>query len=157
VAENDEPVDVYVAAYADESAARDDWDVVKSLVQDKVITVEVLVLVSRDLDGKIHVKEDAHNIRVGTAVGALGGFVVGVLFPPALVASAVVGAGIGAGTGALVNQVQKHRIKSDVEQTLPPGSSGIVVVFHEHHLSRIRQALAHAERAEHHHAHTTDP
>jgi uncharacterized membrane protein len=156
VAENDEPVDVYVAAYADESAAREDWDAVRALVQDKVITVEALVLVSRDLDGKIHVKEDAHNIRVGTAIGAVGGFVVGVLFPPALVASAVVGAGIGAGTGALVNQVQKHRIKSDVEQTLPPGSSGIVVVFHEHHLSGIRQALAHAQRAEHHHAHATD-
>jgi uncharacterized membrane protein len=121
VAENDEPVDVYVTAYADESAAREDWDAVRALVQDKVITVEALVLVSRDLDGKIHVKEDAHNIRVGTAIGAVGGSVVGVLLPPALVASAVVGAGIGAGTGALVNQVQKHRIKSDVEDS--PGVS----------------------------------
>jgi len=86
-------------------------------------------------------------------VGAVGGAIVGLIFPPALLASAVVGAGIGAGAGVVVDQVTKHEIRSDVENTLPPGSSGIVAIFEERWATDVEKALAKADKAEHHHAH----
>ena len=153
MAKDDVPVDLYIAAYADAQGAQRDWDAIKQLVKDKVLTVEALVLVSRDDDGKIHVKDNVHNVGVGAALGAVGGAVVGLIFPPALIASAVVGAGIGAGAGGVVGQVQKHQIKTDLERTLPPGSSAIVALVEERWVEEVRKVLAKAEKAEHHHAH----
>ena len=86
-------------------------------------------------------------------MGAVGGAIVGLIFPPALLASAVVGAGIGAGAGVVVDQVTKHQIRADVENTLPPGSSGIVAIFEERWVTEVEKALTRADKAEHHHAH----
>jgi uncharacterized membrane protein len=149
----DVPVDLYVAAYSDPDAAQQDWDAIKQLAKDKVLTVEALVLVSRDIDGTIHVKDDAHEVGVGATVGAVGGALIGLIFPPAFLASTIVGAGVGAGAGGIVHQVQKHQIKADVEQTLPPGSSGIVALVEERWVREVEKALAKGEKAEHHHAH----
>jgi uncharacterized membrane protein len=83
----------------------------------------------------------------------LGGAIVGLIFPPVLLATATLGAGLGAGAGAVVDQVQKREIKADVEATLPPDSSGIVAVVEEQWVTEVANALAKAERVEHHHAH----
>ena len=66
------------------------------------------------------------------------------IFPPALLASAAVGAGIGAGAGALVSHAQKEEIKADVDDTLPPNSSGIVAMFEEQWDDDIDKALSSA-------------
>ena len=140
--DTDAPVDLYIAAYADPDAARADWDAVKQLASDDVIKVDGLILVSRRTDGKIHVDDDFHETRKGAAWGAVGGAVVGLIFPPALLASAAVGAGIGAGAGALVSHGQKEEIKYDVEETLPLNSSAIVAVFEEQWADDIDKALS---------------
>ena len=140
----DAPVDLYVAAYDDPDAARGDWDAIKQLAQDDVIKVDGLVLVSRGADGKIHVDDDFHEARKGAGWGAVGGGVIGLIFPPALLASAAVGAGIGAGAGALLSHGEKAAIKADVEDTLPPNSSGIVAFFEEQWADDVEKALSNA-------------
>src|SRR4051794_1527811 len=140
------PVDLYVAAYLDPDAAREDWDAVKQLASDEVIKVEGLVLVSRRSDGKIHVDDNFHEAAKGAGWGAVGGAVVGLIFPPALLASAAVGAGVGAGAGALLSHAEKTAIKEDVEDTLPPNSSGIVAVFEEQWAGDVQKALANASK-----------
>ena len=140
----DAPVDLYIAAYDDPDAARADWDVIKQLTKDDTIKVDGLILVSRRADGKIHVDDDFHETRKGAAWGAVGGAVVGLIFPPALLASAAVGAGIGAGAGALVSHAQKEEIKADVDETLPLNSSGIVAVFEEQWEGDVDKALSKA-------------
>jgi uncharacterized membrane protein len=150
MAYDDAPLDIYVAAYGDAVSAQQDWDGLKELAKDKVISVEALVLVSRDDEGKIHVTDNAHDAGLGAAVGAVGGAIIGLIFPPALLASAAVGAGIGAGAGFAVDQVQKHQIKSDLEEILPPGSSGIVAVFEERWVTEIERQLRNAAKVERH-------
>ena len=141
---SDAPVDLYIAAYGDPDAARADWDGIKQLAKDDLIKVDGLILVSRRDDGKIHVDDDFHETRKGAAWGAVGGAVVGLIFPPALLASAAVGAGIGAGAGALVSHARKEEIKYDVEETLPLNSSAIVAVFEEQWADDIDKALSSA-------------
>ena len=138
------PVDLYIAAYDDPDAARGDWDTIKQLAHDDVIKVDGLILVSRRADGKIHVDDDFHETARGATWGAVGGAVVGLIFPPALLASAAVGAGIGAGAGALVSHAQKEEIKYDVEETLPLNSSAIVAVFEEQWADDIDKAFSSA-------------
>jgi uncharacterized membrane protein len=147
---DDVPLDLYIAAYSDESAAQQDWDALKQLARDKVITIDGLVLVSRDLDGKIHVKDNAHEPGIGAAIGAVGGALVGLIFPPSILAAAVVGGGIGAGAGAITDLVQKHGVKADLEQVLVPGSSGIVAVFEERWVAEVEKVLANADKAQKH-------
>jgi uncharacterized membrane protein len=138
------PVDLYVAAYDDKDAARNDWNTIKELAKADTIKVDGLVLVSRGADGKINVDDDFHETRTGAKWGAVGGAVVGLIFPPALLASAAVGAGIGAGAGKLVSHGNKEEIKADVEDTLPLNSSGIVAIFEEQWEGDIDKALSKA-------------
>ena len=90
----DAPMDLYIATYSDPDAAQQDWDDIKQLARDDVITVDGLVLVSRDADGKIDVKDNAHDVGKGAALGAVGGAVIGLIFPRRSSHQAVVGAGI---------------------------------------------------------------
>jgi uncharacterized membrane protein len=140
------PVDLYIAAYDDPDSARSDWDAIKQLASDDVIKVDGLILVSRRADGKIHVDDDFHETRKGATWGAVGGAVIGLIFPPAFLASAAVGAGIGAGAGALVSHSKKEEIKADVDDTLPPNSSGIVAIFEERWAEDIDKALSNASK-----------
>lgn len=153
MAAKEAPLDLYIAAYDDPAAAEQDWEGIKQLEKDKIVSVEALVLINRDDAGKVHIKDDAHSVAAGAAVGGVAGALVGLIFPPALLASAVVGAGIGAGAGATVKQLEKHQVKADIEQTLPPGSSGIVVLVEERWVTDIDKALTKAAKSEHHHAH----
>jgi uncharacterized membrane protein len=145
-----EAPDLYIATYSDPGAAQEDLDDIKQLARDKVIMVDGLVLVSRGDDGTIEVEDDANDVGKGAALGAVGGAVIGLIFPPALIASAVVGAGIGAGTGAIVDRYQKQEIKEDVEDVLPPGSSGIVALFEERWVDDVEDALAKADKVTRH-------
>lgn len=138
------PVDLYVAAYSDPDAAREDWDAIKSLASDDVIKVDGLIMVSRRADGKIHVEDDFHRARKGAAWGAVGGAVVGLIFPPSLLASAALGAGIGGGVGGLISHAEKAEIKADIEETLPLNSSGIVAVFDEEWADTVDRSLSKA-------------
>lgn len=147
---SDAPVDLYIATYSDPGAAQEDWDSIKQLARDDVITVEGLVLVSRDVDGKIKVKDNANDVGKGAALGAVGGAVIGLIFPPAFLASAAVGAGIGAGAGAILDHAQKKEIKEDVEDVLPPGSSGIVAMFDESWADDVEKALPKASKVSKH-------
>ncbi|WP_405066482.1 DUF1269 domain-containing protein [Kribbella sp. NBC_01510] len=140
------PVDLYIAAYMDADAARGDWDAIKQAASDDVIKVDGLVLVSRDADGKINVDDDFHTARKGAKWGAVGGAVIGLIFPPSLLASAAVGAGAGLGIGALKSHREKAAIKADVEDALPPNSSGIVALFEEVWVADVDKALSHADK-----------
>jgi uncharacterized membrane protein len=143
---SDAPVDLYIATYADAGTAQGDWDDIKQLARDKVITVDGLMLVSRDAGGKIKVEDNASDVGRGAAIGAVGGAIVGLIFPPAIIASAIVGAGIGAGTGKILDHNNKREIKADVEDVLPPGSSGIVALFEERWIDEVEKSLANADK-----------
>jgi len=135
--DSDVPVELYIGAYSDPDAARDDWDAIRALAKEKVITVEALVLVSRDADGKVHEKDSAHTVGIGTVLGAAGGFLIGLIFPPALVASTVV--------GELVSHHEKKEIKAEVANDVPVGSSGIVVLLEERRVGEAEKVLLKAD------------
>ena len=143
--ETDVPVDLYVAAYSDPDAAQDDWKGIQALAKEKVITVEALLLVGRGPDGKIREKHNAHTVGLGTVLGAAGGFLIGLIFPPALVGATAVGAGAGAGVGGLVSHHDKKELKAEVANDLPVGSSGIVVLLDERWVAEAEKALSNAD------------
>jgi uncharacterized membrane protein len=139
--DSDVPVDLYIAAYDDAGAAQEDFDALKELVKDGVIFMDVAVLVSRDAEGKLTVKENAHEVAKGGMVGALG-----LIFPAGVIAATVVGGAAGAGIGGLMSHHREHEIKKEIEDVLPPDSSGIIAIFDEVWVEQVEKALAKAEK-----------
>ena len=137
-------VSLVVAAYGDDtSAAGEDFRAIKEL--DDVAVVAAVVL-DRDAEGKVHVKEHGGGlVAAGSAVGAVGGLVVGLFAPPLLLATAV-GAGIGAGVGALTKRHEEKSIGVDAEEWLPRGASAIVAVVDDQYLDRIDGAVTKATK-----------
>jgi uncharacterized membrane protein len=145
---NDDPKLLYIAAYDDADGAQVDFDALKELVRDGVIFVDVAVLVSRDDDGKISVKENAHEVAGGSMIGATAGFVIGLIFPPGLIAATVVGGGAGAGVGKLISHHRGNEIEKDVEKVLPSGSSGVIAVFDVTLKPKVEEALSKATKVD---------
>lgn len=132
-----------IAAYDDEASARADFTAIKDV--DDVAVVAAVVL-SRDADGKVEVKEHGGGlISRGTAIGAVGGLVVG-LFAPPLLLSGIVGAGIGAGVAKIAKHQEEKRLGVEAEEWLPADSSAIVAVVDDLYLDRIDAAFEQATK-----------
>jgi uncharacterized membrane protein len=81
-------------------------------------------------------------------VGAAAGLLIGLIFPPAVIASTVVGGAAGAGLGGLLSHHRETEIKKNIEDVLPPGSSGIVTVFDITWKPKVDEALAKASKVD---------
>ena len=140
----DQNVSLVVAAYGDDtSAAAEDFKAIKKMEDVEVVAAVVL---DRDAAGKVNVKEHGGGlVAAGSAVGAVGGLVVGLFAPPLLLATAV-GAGIGAGVGALTKRHEEKSIGVDAEEWLPPGASAIVAVVDDQYLDRMDKAVGKATK-----------
>jgi uncharacterized membrane protein len=139
------PDKLCIAGYSDAGVARQDWDALETLLRSHTITVRGLVLVDRDRDGWVDVKEHAHEAGKGAAMGAVAGAIVGVVFPPAVLVTSAVGAAIGAAFGSIFEQADKDAIRDGVDKVLPPGSTGIIVFVETRWIADVDKALARAD------------
>jgi uncharacterized membrane protein len=126
---SDTEFDVVIAAYLIPDLAKQEFDALVQLVENKQLEVEGIALVTEDADGTITVDETGDHLgRKGVKIGGGLGLVVGLLSPP-LLASVVVGSAV----GALVGKFAKHKVDSGLGEklgaALPPGSAGIVAIY----------------------------
>jgi uncharacterized membrane protein len=124
---DDETTFIFVAVYDSEEAAQEDYDVVKELYAAKAIGNFDAAVIRKDADGKVHVNKDETATRKGAWGGAAVGAVVGILFPPSLLASA----GVGALAGGLGGHFLKGMSRKDVKEMgdyLDSGEVALLVV-----------------------------
>jgi uncharacterized membrane protein len=141
----DANLELYVASYADSASAAKDFSALKDARGDDLVLVGAVVI-DRDADGNVDVKEHGGGeVGGGAVLGGAGGLVVGLFAPPLLLATAV-GAGIGAAIGGLVKKHEEKQLGVDVEEYLPPGSSAIVAVLDDQYLDGVDKALANSTK-----------
>ena len=102
---------IYVGTYPDEMSARDDYEIVKDLHAAGAVGTYDASVVTKDENGKVHVNKDETSTRHGAWGGAAVGAVVGILFPPSLIGSAIVGAGVGGVGGHLWKGMSRADVK----------------------------------------------
>jgi uncharacterized membrane protein len=141
---SDDHKDVLIAAYLYEDLAKQDFDAVLKLAEDKAITVEGVVLVQKDEAGEVNVKETGDHLgRKGAKLGGGVGLVVGLFAPPLLAATAV-----GAAAGAVLGKFAKHRLESGIgdkmDDALPNGAGGVIAVYDSEGADAVDKALANA-------------
>ena len=126
---SNDQLDVLIAVYLIPELAQQDFDAFVQLAEDKTITTDGVVLVTKDAEGEVAVQETGDHLgRKGAKAGGGVGLVVGLFAPPLLAATAV-----GAGVGALAGQFARKRLESGIgekmDESLPPGSAGIIAIY----------------------------
>src|SRR5512133_3144230 len=102
---------LFIGTYPDEASARSDYDVVKDLHSAGAVGPYDAAVVTKDDAGKVHVNKDETATRHGAWGGAAVGAVVGILFPPAVIGTAVVGAAVGGVSGHLWRGMSRADVK----------------------------------------------
>ena len=143
---SDESLDVVIAVYLIPDLAKQDFDGLVKLVEDKTVSTDGVVLVTKDPEGEVHVEETGDHLgRTGVKVGGGVGLVVGLLAPPLLAATAV-----GAVAGGLLGKFAKKRVASGIgekmDEALPAGSAGVIAIYDQANAEAVDQALANAIR-----------
>jgi len=131
-----EAVFIYIGTYPSEAAARDDYGVVKDLHAAGAVGTYDAAVVTRDSSGKVHVNKDEMATRHGAWGGAAVGAVVGILFPPSLIAGAAIGAAAGGVGGHLWRGMSRADVK-EFGDIIDDGQAALVIVGE----STVEQAL----------------
>lgn len=121
-------VTVFVGGYEDAWAATRDFNAIEELHDDKVLGEYEAAVVKKEPSGEVVVSEVKTSTRSkGAAKGALAGGAIGVLFPPSVVGSAIVGTGAGLTASGMKKPLKRHDIK-ELGGLLREGRTGVVVV-----------------------------
>lgn len=120
--------DLILAGYPALEPAQKDFDALVSLVKDKQITSEGMIIVTRDEAGQVKVTDTGSHLgRKGAGWGGGVGVLVGLAAPPMLGAVAV-----GAAAGGIVGKFAKHKVDSGLEsalgENLKPGTATIIAM-----------------------------
>jgi uncharacterized membrane protein len=131
-----EAVFIYIGTYPDETAARNDYDVVKDLHAAGAVGTYDASVVTKDDGGKVHVNKDEMATRHGAWGGAAVGAVVGILFPPAIIPMAAAGSAVGGVSGHLWRGMSRADVK-EFGDLIDAGQAALVIVGE----SKLEQAV----------------
>ncbi len=118
---------IFIGTYPSEAAAYDDYAIVRDLHSAGAIGTYDSAVVSKDDAGKVHVNKDEMATRHGAWGGAAAGAVVGILFPPSIIATAIVGAAVGGVSGHLWRGMSRADVK-EFGDIIDDGQAALVVV-----------------------------
>ena len=97
-----------------------------------LLDVENTITISKNAKGKLEVPDPAHTGRKGARVGALAGGVIGLIFPPSILATSALGAAVGGMIGSLRGshgaEFDDAEIKTMVDE-LQRGQSMLVAII----------------------------
>jgi uncharacterized membrane protein len=142
---SDKDVFLFVGTYEDEEDARIDYDAVHQLHEERLIGTYDIAIVSKDAEGKVHVKKrekpTEHGVWTGAAVGAL----VGILFPPSIIAAGVIGGVTGGLAGHFFRGMSRNDVK-ELGELIDEGQAALVVVGESKVDEYMDRAFARARR-----------
>jgi len=141
------PTCVYAASYDDKASADLDLVAVKQLHATGAIRGFDAAIMQRDSTGHVHMHKDETSTRLGAWGGLVAGAVVGLLFPPAILATAAIGAALG-GLGA---HIWRGLSREDIRQlgaVVDDGAYGLIVLADGRLADVAPQAFSHANSYE---------
>jgi uncharacterized membrane protein len=140
----DRPVFLYAAIYDDIAAAEADYDAVFDLhAAGAVGTFDAAVIEKEDAEVRVRKTEKPtqHGAWTGIAVGA----VAGILFPPSIIGSAIVGGTAGGVIGHLWRGMSRGDLK-DLGEGLDEGTATVIVIGESRIDEQIEKATKRARK-----------
>jgi uncharacterized membrane protein len=125
---SDNPMFLYAGEYDDVDDAKADLEALKELHREDLVGTYDAAVLTKNEDGKVKIvdkteKPTQHGGWAGLAVGAA----IGVIFPPSILVSGLVGAGAGALIGHLRGGMSNSDLK-EVGEMLDDSEAALIVV-----------------------------
>src|SRR5215467_15620238 len=140
-----EAVFIYIGTYPNKAQARDDYQIVKDLHSEGAVGSYDAAVVTKDDRGKVHVNKDEMATRHGAWGGAAAGAVVGILFPPSVIGTALVGAAVGGVSGHLWRGMSRADVK-EFGDIIDDGQAALVIVGESKMQQAVDKAALKAEK-----------
>src|SRR6516165_1800188 len=118
---------IFVGTYASEVDAKADYDTVKELHSVGAVGTFDAAVITKDDSGKVHINKHETSTRHGAWGGAGVGALIGILFPPSIIGSAIVGAAAGGVGGHLWKGMSRADVK-EFGDVIDAGEAALVVV-----------------------------
>ena len=137
----DRPVFLYAAIYDEIADAEADYEAVFDLHDAGAIGTFDSAVIRKEEDGKVRVTKTEKPTQHGAWTGAGVGALVGIIFPPAIIGSAIVGAGAGALTG--------HLSRGDLKELgdeLEAGTAAVIVLGESKIEEQLQKAMTRANK-----------
>ncbi len=117
-------LDTSIFVYGDLTRAETDWQALETAAQAGTVNIADAALVENQQGQAVVVQRQSYH---GWGKGAVVGAVVGILFPPSIIAAAAVGAGGGAAIAGMTRALGRSQVK-ELGETLDSGGTAIIVV-----------------------------
>ncbi len=140
----DRPIFLYAAVYSDAPTAEEDYEAIFELHAAGAIgTFDAAVIEKQDGKVRVHKTEKPtqHGAWTGIAVGALAG----ILFPPSIIGTAIVGGAAGGVVGHLWKGMSRGDLK-DLGEALDEGEAAIIVIGESKIEEQLEKAAKRATR-----------
>ena len=137
----DRPVFLYAAVYDEIADAEADYEAVFDLHAAGAIGTFDSAVIRKEDDGKVRVTKTEKPTQHGAWTGAGVGALVGLIFPPAVIGSAI----IGAGAGGLTGHLSRGDLK-DLGDELEAGSAAVIVLGESNIQEQLEQATKRANK-----------
>ena len=139
---SDNPIQIFIAKFGDEAAAKQSLEDFQAMDREGSIELIDAAVIVRGADGKVRFEETADpSGKKWAKRGAIAGGVVGLIFPPTLIASAIVGGGAGGLWGKIRDKGFKDDDLKAVGEEMDPGTSAIIAIAEDHVIERLENGL----------------
>jgi uncharacterized membrane protein len=136
-------VEIFIASFNGENgagAALKDFESAERAGAIDLIDAAVIV---HTTDGKVKYDETADpSGKKWAKRGAIAGGIVGLIFPPSIIAGAVVGGATGGVWGKIRDKGFKDEDLKEIGESLPPGTSAIIAIAEDRVVEQLERGLA---------------
>jgi uncharacterized membrane protein len=144
---SENPVFLYASEYESVEDAKADLEALKELHREHVVGTYDAAVLTKNEEGKVEIvdkieKPTQHGGWAGLAVGAA----IGLIFPPSVLVSGLVGAGAGALIGHLEGGMSRSDLK-EIGETLEESEAALIVVGEATIERAVDEATKRAKRA----------
>jgi uncharacterized membrane protein len=109
--------------------------------------IDGVVVASCDADGKVTLGQATeHSTRNGLKWGVVGGALLGLIFPPTIIGSAIALGGAGAILGKVRNVFNRKGLADELAGVMKPNTAGLVALVQDTAVVEVRAAMAKADK-----------
>jgi uncharacterized membrane protein len=139
---SDNPIQIFIATFGNETEAKEALAEFKWMDREGSIELIDAAVIVRGTDGKVRFEETADpSGKKWAKRGAIAGGVVGLIFPPSLIASAIVGGGAGGIWGKIRDKGFKDEDLKAVGEEMDPGTSAIIAIAEDRMIERLERGI----------------
>jgi uncharacterized membrane protein len=137
-----ENAEIFVAVYGSESEAQSTLDTIKEMEKQGTLDIIDAATIEKSQDGKVKVHHRDTSTGKGAARGAVVGGVLGVIFPPSILVSALGFGALGAVVGHFRDKPFDNPDLKQIGEEIDPGQAAVIAVVQDKSIEQFATALS---------------